>query len=104
MDKLNNSVRTSEVDPKDFVALFVPGGHGSPPEPVSCCLPCLCGQILTLYSLRCHAVCCVLFSCPSAETEQQAQSQAARSGAIIMVAPLAKLLASVAACNAGEWL
>lgn len=34
MDKLNNSVRTSEVDPNDFVALFVPGGHGSPPEPV----------------------------------------------------------------------
>ncbi|CAK0785385.1 hypothetical protein CVIRNUC_008593 [Coccomyxa viridis] len=28
MDKLNNSVRTSEVDPDDFVALFVPGGHG----------------------------------------------------------------------------
>ena len=36
MDKLNNSVRTSEVDPNDFVALFVPGGHGSPPEPVPC--------------------------------------------------------------------
>ncbi len=29
MDKLNNSVRVYEVDPKDFVALFVPGGHGT---------------------------------------------------------------------------
>lgn len=28
MDKLSNSVKTSDVDPKDFVALFVPGGHG----------------------------------------------------------------------------
>ncbi|CAL5224243.1 g6896 [Coccomyxa viridis] len=28
MDKLNNSVRVHEVDPNDFVALFVPGGHG----------------------------------------------------------------------------
>ena len=29
MDKLNNSVRVNEVDPSDFVALFVPGGHGT---------------------------------------------------------------------------
>ncbi|CAL5224244.1 g6897 [Coccomyxa viridis] len=28
MTKLNNTVRMNEVDPKDFVALFVPGGHG----------------------------------------------------------------------------
>ena len=28
MDKLNNSVRVHEVDPNDFVAFFVPGGHG----------------------------------------------------------------------------
>ena len=35
MDKLNNSVRTSKVEADDFVALFVPGGHGSPPEPAS---------------------------------------------------------------------
>ncbi len=31
MTKLNNSVRATEVDPKDFVALFVPGGHGTLP-------------------------------------------------------------------------
>ena len=29
MTELNNSVRANEVDPKDFVALFVPGGHGT---------------------------------------------------------------------------
>ena len=28
MDKLNNSVKIKDVDPNDFVALFVPGGHG----------------------------------------------------------------------------
>ncbi len=28
MDKLNNSVKVKDVDPNDFVALFIPGGHG----------------------------------------------------------------------------
>ena len=41
MTKLNNTVRMNEVDPKDFVALFVPGGHGMSPSPMNtgslCC-------------------------------------------------------------------
>ena len=52
MDKLNNSVRTSEVDPKDFVALFVPGGHGRPPKPHLQCLLCLGGHTLTKHTLE----------------------------------------------------
>ena len=37
MDKLNNSVKVKDVDPNDFVALFVPGGHGEQalPAPTS---------------------------------------------------------------------
>lgn len=30
MDKLTNSVKINDVSPNDFVALFVPGGHGTP--------------------------------------------------------------------------
>ena len=35
MDKLNNSVRINEVDPNHFVALFVPGGHGTHTSPIT---------------------------------------------------------------------
>ncbi len=49
MDKLNNSVRVHEVDPNDFVALFVPGGHGKRSLP-TCTLH-------TLYGIADSAVC-----------------------------------------------
>ena len=44
MDKLNNSVRVNEVDPRGFVALFVPGGHGT--SLPSCTKMCLYGKVL----------------------------------------------------------
>jgi hypothetical protein len=33
MDKLTNSVKINDVSPNDFVALYVPGGHGAPQGP-----------------------------------------------------------------------
>ena len=33
MDKLTNSVKINDVSPNDFVALYVPGGHGAPQQP-----------------------------------------------------------------------
>lgn len=40
IDKLNNSVRVREVDTNDFMALFVPGGHGDSLDSIfGRCLP-----------------------------------------------------------------